>query len=54
MADNQHQTPQSDDSAATEHEIDATPEDGESPEREFKLTIRKLQLPVRPRGVLAE
>ena len=23
-------------------------------EREFKVTVRKLELPVRPRGVLAE
>lgn len=32
-----------------EIEVDAT-----SAEGEFKLSIRKLELPVRPRGVLAE
>jgi hypothetical protein len=31
-------------------------EQGESPaaEGEFKVTVRKLEMPVRPRGVLAE
>jgi hypothetical protein len=28
--------------------------EGDAGEGEFKLTVRKLELPVRPRGVLAE
>jgi hypothetical protein len=33
-----------------------TDEQGESPaaDGEFKVTVRKLEMPVRPRGVLAE
>jgi hypothetical protein len=33
-----------------------TDEQGENPaaEGEFKVTVRKLEMPVRPRGVLAE
>jgi hypothetical protein len=30
------------------------PDEGTSTKAEFKLTVRKLELPVRPRGVLAE
>ena len=30
------------------------PQDAGSGESEFKLTVRKLEMPVRPRGVLAE
>ena len=30
------------------------PEEGRSDAGEFKITVRKLELPVRPRGVLAE
>jgi hypothetical protein len=44
-----------------ENNHDGTPaEDGAdkkgdaAPEPEFKVTVRKLQLPARPRGVLAE
>jgi hypothetical protein len=29
-------------------------QDGASTDGEFKLTVRKLEMPVRPRGVLAE
>lgn len=29
-------------------------QDGASSDGEFKLTVRKLEMPVRPRGVLAE
>ncbi len=32
----------------------ATPQETVSGEGEFKLTVRKLEMPVRPRGVLAE
>ncbi len=32
----------------------ATQQDGASSDGEFKLTVRKLEMPVRPRGVLAE
>jgi hypothetical protein len=35
------------DDTDTQHEIPAT-------EGEFKVTVRKLEMPVRPRGVLAE
>jgi hypothetical protein len=28
--------------------------EGSNGENEFKLTVRKLEMPVRPRGVLAE
>ena len=35
-------------------EAGATPEETASDEAEFKITVRKLELPVRPRGVLAE
>jgi hypothetical protein len=28
--------------------------EGSNEESEFKLTVRKLEMPVRPRGVLAE
>jgi hypothetical protein len=30
------------------------PEENGTSENEFKLTVRKLEMPVRPRGVLAE
>ena len=30
------------------------PEEGGTADTEFKLTVRKLEMPVRPRGVLAE
>jgi hypothetical protein len=29
-------------------------EDGRADATEFKITVRKLEIPVRPRGVLAE
>jgi len=32
----------------------APPRGGAGDDGEFKITIRKLELPVRPRGVLAE
>jgi hypothetical protein len=35
---------------AAEQTTESTPEG----EGEFKLTVRKLEMPVRPRGVLAE
>jgi hypothetical protein len=36
-----------------EEKAEATSQDA-APESEFKLTVRKLEMPVRPRGVLAE
>jgi hypothetical protein len=33
---------------------DETATEGSSGENEFKLTVKKLEMPVRPRGVLAE
>ena len=30
------------------------PEENGTTDNEFKLTVRKLEMPVRPRGVLAE
>jgi hypothetical protein len=33
---------------------DESSTDGTSGEGEFKLTVKKLEMPVRPRGVLAE
>jgi hypothetical protein len=33
---------------------DSPPQENTSSDGEFKVTIRKLEMPVRPRGVLAE
>jgi hypothetical protein len=33
---------------------DETTQEKDAGEGEFKLTVRKLEMPVRPRGVLAE
>lgn len=38
---------------AEESKYDAVADEGEF-KGEFKLTVRKLEMPVRPRGVLAE
>ena len=38
----------------TVKETDQSAEEGEPGEVEFKVTVRKLEVPVRPRGVLAE
>lgn len=35
------------------HQTD-NPEENGTTDTEFKLTVRKLEMPVRPRGVLAE
>jgi hypothetical protein len=35
-------------------QTDETSTEGTSGESEFKLTVKKLEMPVRPRGVLAE
>lgn len=42
--------------SAEEKEASAAGQDGAAPEAggEFQITIRKLDMPVRPRGVLAE
>jgi hypothetical protein len=37
-----------------EGEPEAVPQSAHADDGEFKITIRKLELPVRPRGVLAE
>ena len=37
-----------------EAEPEASPQGRAGDDGEFKITIRKLELPVRPRGVLAE
>jgi hypothetical protein len=37
-----------------EREPDAAPQSAHAEDGEFQITIRKLELPVRPRGVLAE
>jgi hypothetical protein len=39
---------------SNEQASDANPQETATVEGEFKVTIRKLQMPVRPRGVLAE
>ncbi len=38
----------------TPHESTDGREDAAAAEPEFKVTVRKLEMPVRPRGVLAE
>jgi hypothetical protein len=38
----------------TSKEQDKTSQEAPSGEAEFKVTVRKLEMPVRPRGVLAE
>jgi hypothetical protein len=38
----------------TNDESSTTQQDTTSGDGEFKLTVRKLEMPVRPRGVLAE
>ena len=38
----------------TSKELNETSQEATSSEGEFKLTVRKLEMPVRPRGVLAE
>jgi hypothetical protein len=51
------QIPSSDDSLSDEDAPVGQPRgetQGSGGESEFRLTVRKLQLPVRPRGVLAE
>jgi hypothetical protein len=40
--------------AETTNEPAASPQDEAAGDGEFKLTVRKLEMPVRPRGVLAE
>jgi hypothetical protein len=35
-------------------ELTDTPQESPAAEGEFKVTVRKLEMPVRPRGVLAE
>ncbi len=35
-------------------EASETPKESTATEGEFKVTVRKLEMPVRPRGVLAE
>jgi hypothetical protein len=39
---------------ASEDENTSTPSDNAVGNDEFQLTIKKLEMPVRPRGVLAE
>jgi hypothetical protein len=41
-------------SEKTANEPVPSPQENVSGESEFKLTVRKLEMPVRPRGVLAE
>ena len=41
-------------SEKTADEPATNPNEATTVEGEFKLTVRKLELPVRPRGVLAE
>jgi hypothetical protein len=48
---NEHEINEAD-KIVQEHDESAT--EGPSSEGEFKLTVRKLEMPVRPRGVLAE
>jgi hypothetical protein len=51
MTDSQH-TPVANDPAAQPRDSDGQPAPDE--ETEFRVTVRKLELPVRPRGVLAD
>jgi hypothetical protein len=48
---NEHQNEQTDSAAK---EAAETPKEAQATEGEFKVTVRKLEMPVRPRGVLAE
>lgn len=48
---NEHDTHEAD---KTTKEQDKTSQENTSGDGEFKLTVRKLEMPVRPRGVLAE
>jgi hypothetical protein len=46
--------PQHDDETIGPVSAPTDPPNGEETEGEFRLVVRKLELPVRPRGVLAE
>jgi hypothetical protein len=48
---NEHHNEQTDSAAK---EASETPKESTATEGEFKVTVRKLEMPVRPRGVLAE
>ena len=48
---NEHDTHEAD---KTEKDQSQTTQETTSGEGEFKLKVRKLEMPVRPRGVLAE
>ena len=48
---NEHETHETD---KTSKEQDKTSQETSNEGGEFKLTVRKLEMPVRPRGVLAE
>jgi len=48
---NEHKPNESD---TAEKEANETPKESTATEGEFKVTVRKLEMPVRPRGVLAE
>jgi hypothetical protein len=51
---NEQQLPDNENSSQIGSEPDAQAAEDSSSGGEFKLTIRKLELPVRPRGVLAD
>lgn len=52
MSNENEKVPQGEDSTAVDANLG--PDTSGSDEGEFKLKIRKLEMPVRPRGVLAE
>jgi hypothetical protein len=52
MDSNKDKTTDSSDGSSTQS--DGLPAPAASQESEFKIEIRKLEVPVRPRGVLAE
>lgn len=43
-----------DESAEVKQQQTEAPKDEKRDEPEFKVTVRKLEMPVRPRGVLAD
>ena len=50
---NEHETQETEKAAKEQNETSQETASGDR-EGEFKLTVRKLEMPVRPRGVLAE
>lgn len=47
----EHQNEQTENAAT---EANETPKEATATDGEFKVSVRKLEMPVRPRGVLAE